>query len=156
MADEEDFAAWPEIERRAYERGDKAALLRTVMLSIAFREPLPAWACRAFETAYDHVMMGGARSWDEVFGKPHLGKHKKSVALENLKYGIHRRVCDLHKGGMPIDEALFDRVGQEMKPPVSKTVISDSYYRVERILRRLGLPVEQDDAPGLPIRTSGK
>jgi hypothetical protein len=145
-----------ELHRLAYEAGDNAALLLMIRHCFMLHWPVPDWAANAFVDACSYVEMGGARSWDEVFGKPHPGKHKRSVALKNLKYGIHRRVCNLHKGGMPIDEALFDRVGQEMKPPVSKTVISDSYYRVERILRRLGLPVEQDDAPGLPIRTSGK
>jgi hypothetical protein len=43
VADEEDFAALSEAERRVYEDGDKGALLRTIGLSIVLREPLPAW-----------------------------------------------------------------------------------------------------------------
>jgi hypothetical protein len=158
------FEQESELFRIAYERKarDKSALLNTIMLSILFRQPLPEWAAKAFEDAYNFVMMGGARSWNEVFGDPHPGKHKRSVALKNRKYEVHRRVRVLHEGGerrgldalrqdprktppgLPIDEALFERVGrelgQEMNPggkPISKTVISDLYYRVEHILRRL-------------------
>jgi hypothetical protein len=165
VADEEEtFEAFSEAERRAYEanRSDKGALLRTIHLSIVLREPIPEWAAKAFEKAYNYVMMGGARSWNEVFGDPHPGKHKGSVALENRKYEVHRRVRVLHEGGerrgldalrqdprktppgLPIDEALFERVGRELGQemnrggkPISKTVISELYYRVEHILRRL-------------------
>jgi hypothetical protein len=164
--DDLDFEHEAALLRETYERGDKSALLNTIMLSILFRQPLPEWAAKAFEDAYNRVTMGGARSWDDVFGKPHLGKHKLSAALKNLKYGVHRRVRELHEGGerrgldalrraapqesqktpsgLPIDEALFEHVGRELGQklnpdgkPISKTVISDLYYRVEHVLRRL-------------------
>jgi len=60
------------------------------------------------------------------------------------KYGIHKRVQRLHGRGAPIDDALFERVGKVFgrimhpkRKPISKTVISDLYYRVERIQHRI-------------------
>jgi hypothetical protein len=144
--DRDFFERESELFRIAYERkpSDKSALLQTIMFSILFRQPLPEWAARAFEDAYFRVTMGGARSWDEVFGDSHLGKHKRSVALWNRKYGVHKRVRRLHERGAPIDEGLFERVGAVFgrvmnpdKKPIGKTVISELYYYVERIQRRL-------------------
>jgi len=130
-----------ELHRRAYEAGDKAALLLMIRHCFMLRWPVPEWAANAFVDACSYVEMGGARSWDEVFGKPHLGRHKGSVALENRKYGIHKRVQKLHERGATIDESLFERVGKVfgriMNPdrkPISNTVISELYYRVEHIL----------------------
>jgi hypothetical protein len=141
--DDFDFDRESELLRENYESGDKSALLKTIYAAFVLREPVPEWAARAFVDACDFVRMGGARSWDEVFGDPHLGRKISSVALENRKYEIHRRVSELHENGEPIDEGLFERVGREMGKdhldgkPISKSVISRLYYRADGILRRL-------------------
>ncbi len=100
--------------------------------------PVPDWAANAFVDACSYVEMGGAASWDEVFGHPHPPKkHKRSLQLENLKHGVHKRVREIvEKEGAPIDDKLFERVGRETGLGGS-TVIKGLYYQVERTLRRL-------------------
>jgi hypothetical protein len=142
MGNDDELERESKIHHLAYEAGDKVAPLLMIRHCFMQHWPVPEWAAGAVADACFFIEMGGARSWDEVFGKPHMGRHKRSVALENRKNEVHRRVCELHEGNerRPIDEGLFERVGQEMNPggkPISKTVISDLYYRVERALRRL-------------------
>jgi hypothetical protein len=82
--------------------------------------------------------MGGANSWDDVFGKPHpKGKHLHRIVLENRKFGVHQLVRRIHEQeGVPIGDALFERVGRETGRG-GKTVIAELYGEVEQLLRRL-------------------
>jgi hypothetical protein len=121
----------------AYKQGRKGALLQAIELSILHRRPLPDWASEAFDHAYSFVMMGGAHSWDEVFGQPHpTGKHLLKIGRENRKFEVWRRVRQLHEEGAPIDSGLFERVGRETGLG-EKTVISELYYKVEQLVRRM-------------------
>src|SRR5262249_11134545 len=117
--------------------GDKAALLQMIRHCLVVGWPVPEWAARALDEVCGYVEMGGASSWDDVFGRPHpKGKHKRSAQLQNRKYGVHKRVRERHDGGVPIDDQLFERVGRETGLGGS-TVIKGLYYQVERVLRRL-------------------
>jgi hypothetical protein len=143
-SDDEELERESEIHRLAYEGGNKAALLLMIRYCLLLQWPVPEWAARAFVDACSYVEMGGARSWDDVFGQPHRGRHRGTVALENRKYGIHKRVRRLHERGVPIGDGLFERVGRVFgrvmnpnKKPISKTVISDLYYHVEGTLHRI-------------------
>ena len=69
----------------AYRAGRKEALLQAIEHSVLNRKPIPRWARQAFDEAYTRVMMGDARSWDVVFGKPHLGKHQRTSQQANRK-----------------------------------------------------------------------
>jgi len=138
MSGDDELAHESKIHYREYQGGDKAALF--LMIRHCFMQcwPVPEWAQRAFIDACSYVEMGGAASWDEVFGRPHpQGKHKRSVQLENRKYGVHKRVREIvEKEGTPIDAKLFERVGRETGLG-GATVIKKAYYQVEKILRRL-------------------
>jgi hypothetical protein len=126
-----------EIHRRAYEGGNKPALLLMIRHCFMLHWPVPEWAVRAFVDACSHVEMGGAASWDAVFGRPHrVGKHLRSVQLANRKYGIHKRVREIAEKGVPVDTSLFERVGRETGLG-GATVIKRAYYQVEKILHRL-------------------
>jgi hypothetical protein len=136
--DDDELERESEVHRLAYEAGDKAALLLMIRHCFMLHWPVPEWAARAFADACSYVEMGGAASWDEVFGRPHPpGKHKRSLQLENRKYGIHRRVREIvDNEGCSIDDKLFERVGRETGLG-GATVIKNAYYRVEKILHRV-------------------
>jgi hypothetical protein len=116
----------------------KAAVLLMIRHCFMQRWPVPDWAQQAFIDACFHVEMGGAASWDDVFGRPHPpGKHLRSIQLENRKYGIYSRVQEIvEKEDVPIDDKLFERVGRETGLG-GATVIKNAYYRVKKILDRL-------------------
>jgi hypothetical protein len=137
-SDVDELARESELHRVAYEAGDKAALLLIIQHCFMQRWPVPDWAQQAFVDACGCVEMGGAESWDEAFGHPHPPrKHKRSIQLENRKYGIYKRVREIvEKEDAPIDDKLFERVGRESGLG-GATVIKNAYYRVEKILRRL-------------------
>jgi hypothetical protein len=141
MGNDDELERESKIHHLAYEAGDKVAPLLFGIASCSIgrfqsgppgQSLTPVFSLRW--VAPDHGMKCSANHiWADT---------KRSVALENRKNEVHRRVCELHEGNerRPIDEGLFERVGQEMNPggkPISKTVISDLYYRVERALRRL-------------------
>jgi hypothetical protein len=136
--DVDELARESELHRVAYEAGDKGALLLMIRHCFMQHWPVPDWAQQAFVDACSYVEMGGGTSWDEVFGCPHPPrKHKRSIQLENRKYGIHERVREIvKKEGAPIDDKLFERVGRESGFG-GATVIKNAYYRVEKILHRL-------------------
>jgi hypothetical protein len=130
---------------KAYRTGRKEALLQAIEHSVLNHKPIPRWARHAFDEAYTYVTRGGARSWDAVFGKPHLGKHLRTSQQENRKYEIYQRVKRLHdrkwRGKqIPLDEYLFAHVGKRSGIG-SATVVKDLYYQVEHALRILYGPL---------------
>jgi hypothetical protein len=132
----EDYSA---LQRKEYEAGNQTALLPMILICVQDQKPLPDWAGTAFENAYHLVVTGGARSWDDVFGKPYpKGKHVHSSSGKlSRAFAIHALVRDIHKKeGVPIDVGLFDRVGRGTGFGGS-TVIGKLYYKAEHILRRL-------------------
>jgi hypothetical protein len=132
----EDYSA---LQRKECEAGNITALLPMILICVEHQKPLPDWAGTAFENAYHLVVTGGARSWDDVFGKPYpKGKHVHSSSGKlSRAFEVHTRVQDIHKKkGLPIDVGLFDRVGRDTGFGGS-TVVGQLYYKAEYILRRL-------------------
>jgi len=120
--------------RTLYEAGRKEALWRAILFAAMFRHPIPDWAADALKTASERVEQGG--SWDEELGRP-KGVHKPTTEREDRRYEVHQRVRELHKkDGLPIDSALFERVGKEMGIG-GKTVVAELYYRAQRNLPRV-------------------
>jgi hypothetical protein len=131
----EDYSAYM---HSAYEAGARAALLNMFWLCVEFQRPIPDWAGKRFDEAFSYVLMGGARSWDDVFGSPHaaVGKHLRSVRLKNQKFAVYQRVREIQdREKVPIGEGLFERVGKELNIG-RKTVVSDLYGQVARLMRR--------------------
>jgi hypothetical protein len=124
--------------RETYERGDKSALVKTILAAFVLREAVPDWAVEAFVDACDSVMTGHARSWDDVFGSPHpQGAHLYTIQKERRRFEVYRLVREIHeKEGVPIDDGLFERVGRETGLG-GKTAIADLYGKVGRMMRRL-------------------
>lgn len=130
------------VERKRFEAGDRMALLAAIRRCACHDLPLPDWASRAYIRAYDKVLNCQSNSWDEVFGKPYPGKHLASLLTQRQKGpAIYQRIRYLRKehyeaqedgscklvSSIPIDEALFERVGEEFG--MKKTRCSVLYYK---------------------------
>jgi hypothetical protein len=112
--------------KRQFEAGDKSVLLFAIHACLESRRPMPEWLRIAFFNACEAAEGFEIKSWDEVFGPPvpkgtHLKTEKRNAALRFL---IVKRV----QAEKPIDKGLFDKIGQELNPPLSGTTVSEIYY----------------------------
>jgi hypothetical protein len=130
--DDPDFSEDLAAERKSFEKGDKAALLRILWLCAAHRLPLPDWAGDAIAAACFAAWDGEIESWDDVFGKP-WGDGGQRRAVQTNSRGVEvwtrvRRLVD--EEGAAITNDLFDRVGEEFG--LSRPIISRLYYAVDK------------------------
>jgi hypothetical protein len=142
MEDEElDFDLYSEENRKSYEDGDKAALLRVLMQCALFRRAMPEWAALAFDFIYRAALVGEIRSWDEAFGRPFQQERavaqQRGTQTQSRKWQVWKLVRELHEGEgkPPIDNELFERVGRELRIG-GKSTVADLYGQVQRALRR--------------------
>ena len=63
-----------ELERR-FKAGDKNALADALLLVVFNRLEPPFWVRVSFLNAHARVARGIVKSWDNVLGKRHAGKH---------------------------------------------------------------------------------
>ncbi|MDP2025870.1 hypothetical protein [Sulfuriferula sp.] len=112
--------------------GKKSSLALAIRVCIQHGLPLPAWAGQAFSAAHDQMLMARLTSWDEVFGAPLAkGKHGNAWRKKNNLRKAVRAAVDVirrNEPGTAIDGNLFDRIGQALRPTVSKTTVSNAYY----------------------------
>jgi hypothetical protein len=123
--------------------------------------PIPRWCEMAFLAAYRKVRQYKAKSWDEVFGRPHpKGIHLDRKEMEREKsLRVYRRIREVSKGNLfgkrekeleegmqvrdrngrikwynpsAIGETLFERIGKEFN--VGKTLTEEYYYTWKRRL----------------------
>jgi hypothetical protein len=153
VSDDDAEAAEAEILRRRYEAGERGVLLLTILSAAMFRRLIPDWAAEALKAAYERVECGDARSWDDVFGRPHPEKkHLRSIQWENRKYEVWRIVRWFHENeGRCIDNELFEDVGRYFgdvdrmmgrnTATISRTTISKLYYEAKDALDRVELRV---------------
>ena len=115
-------------------KGDKAAVLEGLYLCTLNDLPMPRWLVYAFLAAYRAIRQYEARTWDEVFGKPHKkGTHLAAKRDEREKaIQIYQRVKQIKatNPGTAIDEALFERVGDEFG--VGRSTANEYYYKVKK------------------------
>jgi hypothetical protein len=101
-----------EAGRRQFERGDKAALLRTIFECARVKMLLPDWCAEAFMRAVAETksdLRAGA-SWDDAFGKPHR-KHRKVRAKgqeEKLRWRVYHAV-QREQAGFSLEEVVRAR-----------------------------------------------
>jgi hypothetical protein len=118
-----------EILKERFEGGDKSALLYAIYHCLLLKRPIPEWLRLEFLHAYEAHARFEIRLWDEVFGPPvpkgtHLKTEKRNAELRPL---IIERV-EAREAGTPIDKALFEKIGRELKPRLSGTAVADLYY----------------------------
>jgi hypothetical protein len=115
--------------KRQFEAGDKSVLLFAIYACLELRRPMPEWLRIAFCNACEAAEGFEIKSWDEVFGPPvpkgtHLNTERRNAAV---RFFIVKRVQAL-KAEKPIDKGLFEKIGQELNPPLSGTTVSEIYY----------------------------
>jgi hypothetical protein len=111
--------------------GDRLALFAAIEVCATWGWRLPRWAATAFAEGWRKIQDFEARSLDEAFGNPYpKGKHlhRDREALE-LRWRIWVRVYGRWRfGKKPMDEALFEEVGDELGVAPSRA--RDLYYSV--------------------------
>jgi hypothetical protein len=113
--------------RKQFEEGEAAALLDAVDYCARSAMPLPLWAAQAFCDRYISWVQFRAGTLDEAFGvtRP-KGKHTgKRATRERLRPRVVLCVLKLDEE-MPLDEALFERVGAKLE--ISGSLARTIYY----------------------------
>lgn len=116
----------------SYQTGDKQALLEAMYLCMMHAIPLPLWCEKAFSSACKKVCTYKAKSWDDVFGRPHpKGTHLATKREEREKcLLVCNRIRQIQKENpsIPIDGQLFETVGKEFGIG-GKTKTEGWYYK---------------------------
>ena len=123
-----------EEQRKAFEAGDKFALMHALRICANHALPMPDWAARAYIRAYDTIVNARAKSWDQVLGAPYSkGTHLAAVRKRRkLQVAVRNRIRALRQSDpdLPIDAALFERVGMELG--LGKTLAAEYYYTAKK------------------------
>jgi hypothetical protein len=111
--------------------------------------PLPSWIVADLFRRLKKVETYEVSSWDDVFDQP-FAKHSSMSKLKHreimrLDVYVHiRQIVDANPA-IPIDVALFERVGRKFK--IGKTKCAELYYEQEHRLRsrpRGDIPMSRD------------
>lgn len=134
---------------REFNAGDKMALMEAIR-TCGSHTPLPPWAAQAFAEAVRKIRNFESRDWNEVFGKPHQGKHLDSAQLRRYRFEVRFLVQSLNQTE-GISDALFedvaDRISRKFGIKFGKTKCSELYYEAERELQELSRPWDEPPDP---------
>ena len=101
--------------------------------------PVPRWCAMGYLTAFRDVIQYRAKSWDDVFGKPHnKGVHLEAKREHREKsFLVYYRIKDIlgTEPETPIDGYLFERVGKNLGIG-GKTKTETWYYEWKNILKK--------------------
>jgi hypothetical protein len=102
--------------RKHFEAGEDWALLEAIDVCARSGQRLPMWIVDAFCPRYAAWLTYEAGTLDAAFGvaRPKRTKIKARAARERQRARVVRRVFDLHRAGVPIDERLFARAGKAL------------------------------------------
>lgn len=117
-----------------HKSGHQKALIEAIHLCAINSLPLPRWCEYGFLKAYRKVRQYKARSWDDVFGKPHK-KSTNLVAKEKeweKGFLVYWRIKEIKEKNpeLPIDNELFETVGKDFG--VCKTLAAEYYAKEKR------------------------
>lgn len=95
---------------------------------------MPRWCALAYIKAFRSVKGFRAKSWDDVFGRPHpkgtqLDAKRKQREKEFVVYNM---VLERNPGDA-IDGALFEKIGRQLGIG-GKTLVEEYYYNVKKFL----------------------
>lgn len=111
------------------EAGDKSVILEALDFCFVWKIPVPQWCADTFKRAVRKVRNYEARSWDDVFCRPHPKhtqlKTERERVLELFAYLDCRRYHE--KENIPIDDT-FERVGRDLGLG-GRTKVSEIYYK---------------------------
>ncbi len=116
----------------SYQAGDKQAVLEAFNGCFIHSIPLPRWCKMAFLSACEEVYTYKAKTWDDVFGRPHpKGTHLGAKREEReMCLLVCNRIRQIKKdnSSIPIDGHLFETVGKEFGIG-GKTKTEEWYYK---------------------------
>jgi hypothetical protein len=114
--------------RKLFEAGDAKFLLEAIDFCARSGSKLPLWAAEAWCARYGKWCRYEAKTLDQAFGVERKGEHISArKRREWLKPRVALEVSRLHtQERLPIDEALFERVGEIYG--ISVGTARDVYY----------------------------
>jgi hypothetical protein len=120
-----------------FNAGDKQILLWAIDDYAQRGEPVPQWAAKELNNIIYSAAQGKYTSWNDAFGKIFAGIQRRRAQTLTRMLDVYNRVRELNAKGHPIDNRLFERVGQELKLPASgKTTVQELYLRVKADVER--------------------
>lgn len=122
--------------RRAFEKGDRRALLRMLWFCVLYRWPAPDWAANVFDAFYRAALDGDIESWDDVFGRPNTREATGDTSqTANRRFAIWGKAKEISEDeGVPINDLLFGRISRELRIDDAKQA-AEMYEEVERAVR---------------------
>jgi hypothetical protein len=95
---------------------------------------IPVWCAQAYIDAVRKVRHYRAKSWDDVFGKPHpQGTQLEAKKSELYKSpAVYNRVTEIKQRNpeTPIDRSLFEKIGKEFG--LSGSLAERYYYKIKK------------------------
>jgi hypothetical protein len=140
--------------RKKFEAGEERVVLDAIDLCARAGLPMPIWLVDAFCERYEKWRLFQAKSLDDAFGaRRRKGVHiKRAAERAKLQPRVMLSVLRLRRKKrpdgkpVPIDEALFERVGKELK--IGKSLANEIYYDDKNPWRKL---LEQIVTPATKI-----
>lgn len=116
----------------SYRAGDKQALLEALYGCFIHSLSFPRWCKKAFISACEEVYTYKAKTWDDVFGRPHpKGTHLAAKREEReMSFRVYEEIRQIKKEcpSTPIDGQLFEEVGKKFGIG-GKTKTEEWYYK---------------------------
>jgi hypothetical protein len=126
--------------KQAVDNGNGFAVLACIRDCVTHGLIAPEWLAYAFNRKYDAVLNFRAKNWDDpkAFGPPRkkhvrLAAERKRLAKEWQVWNLARDIL-AKAPDMPIDAGFFEHIGQAIKPPIGKTLASEHYYRIAKLV----------------------
>ena len=117
-----------------YKTGYKHAVTEGLYTCALNSLPMPRWLEMAYLGAYRTVRHYKAKSWDDVFGRPHpKGTHLGTKKQErDFAWKVYRRIQQIKQDNpsIPIDGFLFERIGKELG--IGGKTLTEEYYYIEK------------------------
>jgi hypothetical protein len=107
--------------RHRFEAGDKTALLDAIDFCGRSATVMPVWLAEAYCAAYTEWTTYKVRSLDQAFGVERKGRRIRDLQKGYAsKAAVAIEVSKLHQEGVPIDEGLFEQVGEKLNIPTGQ------------------------------------
>ncbi|HNQ64722.1 MAG TPA: hypothetical protein PKW92_06740 [Smithella sp.] len=121
-----------------HKAGNSAAILEAIFLCSMNSLPIPRWCEMAYITAYRKVRQYKAKSWDDVFGRPHpKGMHLETKRQEREKgFKVYDMIEKIKQDDptTPIDGFLFETIGRKLG--IGGKTLTETYYYKELTFRK--------------------
>lgn len=121
-----------------FQSGDNSAILEAINICSSHSLLLPRWCQAAFGSAYGKVRGFEAKSWDDVFGRPHPKNVKIGAKYDEIRKGLplYCRIIKIKRSDptQAIDRLFFEAIGKEFG--ISGSLADRYYYTWKHKLER--------------------